>query len=119
MTDIIKKCSINPSYRSDHSSIELQICFNSFKQGKGLWKFNNSLLENKSYLDLVNNVIKEEKLKYALPVHNTKYVEENDNIEMSIDGDLFLEVLFLRIRGETVKFASNLKKKCLEGKCFD
>ena len=62
MTDIIEKCSINPSYRSDHSCIELQICLNSFKQGKGLWKFNNSLLENKSYLDLVNNIIKEEKL---------------------------------------------------------
>ena len=30
---------------------------------------------------------------------------------MSIPDDLFLEVLLLKIRGETIKFASRLKKE--------
>ena len=32
---------------------------------------------------------------------------------MTIEPDAFLEVLFLRIRGETIKFASTLKRKQL------
>ena len=45
---IIDKCSINPGYHSDHSILELQISINTFKQGKGLWKFNNSLLKDEN-----------------------------------------------------------------------
>ena len=111
MMDIIEKCSIQPGYRSDHSIVEMQIALNNFKQGKGLWKFNNSLLQNNEYLNLVNRLIKEEKLNYALPVYNFDFLENNDNIQMTIDNDLFLEVLLLKIRGETVKFASKLKRQ--------
>ena len=59
---LVDKCNINPSYRSDHSIIDLQICLNTFIQGKCFWKFNNSLLKNEQYLNLVNNIICEEKL---------------------------------------------------------
>ena len=111
MMDIIEKCSIQPGYHSDHSIVEMQIALNNFKQGKGLWKFNNSLLQNNEYLNLVNRLIKEEKLNYALPVYNFDFLENNDNIQMTIDNDLFLEVLLLKIRGETVKFASKLKRQ--------
>ena len=58
----------------------------------------------------MNKVIAEEKLTYALPVYNLDYIKDN-NVTFSIDDDTFLETLFLRIRGETVKFSKFLKKK--------
>ena len=45
MQDIITACNINPSYRSDHSSIQFKIM--QFERGKGLWKFNCSFLKEK------------------------------------------------------------------------
>ena len=112
MLDIIKNCDITLSYRSDHSIQHLDIMLDSFNRGKGLWKFNNSLLENKDYLTLINSVINEEKIKYALPVYDFSFLERTfSSISMTIEPDAFLEILFLRIRGETIKFASILKKK--------
>ena len=58
--DITNNCEIRISYRSDHSVIELDLMLNQFSHDKGLWKFNNSLLECPHYLNLINNVIKEE-----------------------------------------------------------
>ena len=85
---------------------------NKFLQGKGLWKFNNSLLECPEYVDLINGIIEEEKVKYAIPVYNLDFLKDNfTSFEMIIDHDLFLETLLLRIRGETIKFATTQKKK--------
>ena len=112
MIDIIDSCNIKSSYRSDHSPVEIIISLDNFARGRGTWKFNNSLLQNKDYLNLVNKIIDEEKEKYCLPVYNPNYIKESFNdIVFSVDDDLFLETLFLRIRGETIKFASFLKKK--------
>ena len=36
-----------PGYRSDHSSITIEIKLHNFMKGKGFWKFNNSLLHDK------------------------------------------------------------------------
>ena len=110
--DITNTCEIRASYRSDHSTIELEMKINKFLQGKGLWKFNNSLLECPEYVDLINGIIEEEKVKYAIPVYNLDFLKDNfTSFEMIIDHDLFLETLLLRIRGETIKFATTQKKK--------
>ena len=51
-------------------------------------------------------------MKYALPVYNMAHITANNsNIDLTISYDLFLETLLMRIRGETIKFASHLKKK--------
>ena len=84
---------------------------NNFEIGKGIWKLNVSLLKNIDYINLINNVIEEEKHKYALPVYNPDYLKNTyKNMTFTIDPDLFLEMLYLRIRGETIKFGSLLKK---------
>ena len=70
MTDIFDNCMIRPSYRSDHSIVELDIIMNNFEIGKGIWKLNVNLLKNIDYINLINNLIDEEKHKYALPVYN-------------------------------------------------
>jgi hypothetical protein len=41
------------AYKSDHSMIILSLVFNPFNKGKGLWKFNNSLLYEKDYSKIV------------------------------------------------------------------
>ena len=111
MTDIVNSSSIMTSYRSDHSIIEISINLSEFKHGKGYWKFNNSLLKNQEYLNLINKTIEEEKIKYALPVYNMDHITgSNESIEFSISCDLFLETLLMRIRGESIKFASQLKR---------
>ena len=46
MVEIVMKSNIKTSYRSDHSVIELQFLLNKFSLGKGVWKFNNSLLKH-------------------------------------------------------------------------
>ena len=62
-------------------------------------------------MELINKIIEEEKVKYALPVYNMNYVTgSNETMKFTIPSDLFLETLFLRIRGESIKFASHLKK---------
>ena len=114
MSNIIKSCNIKAGYRSDHSIIELEIILNKFIRGKGLWKFNNSLLKDKEYLTLVNKIIEEEVIKYAIPVYNNKFVANYcnyGNITLTIDWDTFLELLIMHIRGETIKFSSRLKQK--------
>ena len=103
MADIIDSCDIKPSYRSDHSIIEIKITMDNFIRGCGTWKLNNSLLKNRDYLDLIGNIIDQEKLKYCLPVYNINFILDSfNNLQFSIDDDTFLEMLFLRIRGESL-----------------
>ena len=63
-------------------------------------------------MNLINNTIKTEKLKYAIPVYNLNNFEKIHDLELifTIDDKLFMESLLLAIRGETIKFSSNLKK---------
>ena len=110
--DIITDCCINPSYRSNHSSIQMKLLINKFERGRGLWKFNCSLLKDKSYVEMINLIIQEEKQKYAIPVYSLDFLSKapNDSIQLTLKDGQFLEILLMRIRGETIKFASFKKK---------
>ena len=112
LKDWINSCSIKPGYRSDHSIIQLDILMCKFVKGRGLWKFNCSLLKNKDYLIYINNIIDKEKMNYAVPVYNPISVSSlsDECINFTITDSQFLEVLLLQIRGETVKFSAMLKK---------
>ena len=74
--DIVSKTDIKPGYRSDHSIVTLEILINKFKIGKEIWKFNTSLLTNKDYIELVHNVLQEEKIKYAPLVFSEDYLND-------------------------------------------
>ena len=53
-------------------------------------------------------------IKYATLVYNNKFIANYSNygnITLTIDWDTFLELLIMRIRGETIKFSSILKQK--------
>ena len=47
----VKDINFLTIYRSDHSSVVLSLQINEFKKGKGLWKFNISLLNDKTIIE--------------------------------------------------------------------
>ena len=99
--DLISSSRIIPGYKSDHSILELNIIINKFVRGRGIWKFNCDLLKDIDYLKMINKVILQEKIDYALPIYNIDFIENNDmDICFSINDNLFLETLLLKIRGE-------------------
>ena len=78
--DLVGKCDINSNYRSDHSVLVLSIV----TKGKGIWRFNNSLLYDKNYLNLVNTINNEEKLKYTIPAYNIEHVKTSDSVHFTL-----------------------------------
>ena len=61
---------------------------------------------------MINSIIDEEKLKYAIPIYNHDHIIKTDEeLTFTIDDDAFLECVYLRIRGESIKFSSKLKKQ--------
>ena len=113
MLDVVASCNILSSYRSDHSPIELTLKLNDFTKGCGVWKFNSSLLEDNSYIDLITNSIKEEVLGYLPPVYNLQNIDQisPDQLHFTINPNLFLEVLLLRMRRETIQYSGRLKRE--------
>ena len=116
LTDLISNIEIRAGYKSDHSILYMSILINKFERGNGVWKFNTELLKDESYLKLVKECIMDEKRKYAVPVYNLHNLETIDDseIHLTVDFDIFMEMLLLRIRGETIKYASYIKKKMSE-----
>ena len=110
----VNDLEIIPSYRSDHSTVVLSLQFNDFVKGKGLWKFNVSLLKDKNYVNTVKKCINDVKEQYMLPVYDTEFIEDNANNEMlqfTISHQLFLEVLLMEIRGKTISYSAHKKKQ--------
>ena len=63
---------IIPGYRSDHSTITLELIFDNLKRGRGIWKFNNTLIKDETYK---KKVIHKHKLMYAVPLYNIQNVD--------------------------------------------
>jgi hypothetical protein len=77
--------------------------FNPFNKGKGLWKFNNSLLYEKDYSKIVREKIIDLKKQYTALIYNRDKIQEIDDneLQLTIHVQLFLEMLLLEIRGKT------------------
>ncbi|MCG7878665.1 MAG: reverse transcriptase domain-containing protein [Candidatus Thiodiazotropha endolucinida] len=110
----VKDINIIPSYRSDHSSVVLSLEINEFKNGKGLWKFNTSLLKDKTYVEEVKKCINKVKEQYIIPIYNLEFINDNKNnevLEFTISYQLFLEMLLMEIRGKTISYSAYKKKQ--------
>ena len=112
-TSIINKADILPGYRTDHSMITLYVDLSQKKRGRGYWKFNNSLLSDHDYINLIREKISSIKKQYAASPYNPIEIDRIpiSDIQFIINDQLFLEVLLMEIRGTTISFAS-YKKKC-------
>ena len=82
LTDLLQNCHIKPGYRSDHSRVDIDIILDTFKQGKGVWKINCSLLTHPDYVKLINDAIMTVKKQYAVPVY------ELENLASVPDTDI-------------------------------
>jgi hypothetical protein len=101
----VTKVDTEISYRSDHSPVCLALQFYNQTKGRGTWKFNNSLLHDKEYATEVIKCIVETVDQYTLPGF------EGEDIELSINPQMFWELLKCMIRGKTISYSSYLKKK--------
>ena len=121
---LLRNCEIDISYKSDHSIILLELQFTVRTHGKGFWKFNNSVLEDIEYVNLINLKINDVIQQYCLPVYNIKNVLNIDRLEVQfvINDQLFSETLLMEIRGETISFSShkiktqNMRERFLQNK---
>jgi exonuclease III len=94
LLNLISKCSIDLGHTSDHSSIKLSFRLSDFKRGKGIWKFNNSLIHDKNYIKVVKNLLIEERTSF-------------DNFENKGFGWDYLK---MRIRSDTMQFSGTKNK---------
>ena len=61
----IEKVEILPTCFSDHNPILLEVDFAKFNRGRGFWKFNNSLLKDQKYLEMLKKLIKRVVCQYS------------------------------------------------------
>ena len=93
----VKNTDVLTSLLTDHSPITF-LCFKNeeSKRGRGLWKFNNSLIENAEYVFQMKKII--------LDTLNELF---NENI---LDDQVIWEYLKYNIRKYTIKFSKELAK---------
>ena len=90
----------------------MNLLLTKFKQGRGIWKLNNSLSEDK----LLVNMIKDEILliiqTYSCTPHHPDFVAQYkfNDIQLMINVDLFWDVLAAQLRGIFIRYASENKR---------
>ena len=92
---------IVPSLRSDHSAVVLKVNINTTEKGKGYWKFNNSLLDDKLYLnkfavlwDTLNekyNTVKSKRMKWDLCKQDIKRFSIKYSVDKAIHNKSILD----------------------------
>ena len=116
MSNLVENCFIKPGYSSDHSIVLLEIKFNPFNRGRGLWKFNNSSLTDNVYVQKLKGTIQSECRQYLDNCNSTDF-----QCKEVVDEILFFGVLMMEIRGATISYSlyrkkrkDNLEKKLLQ-----
>lgn len=103
-SNIVENFDIKPGYRSDHSSVVIELRFNSFERGQGLWKFNNNLLHDKVYIETLKQKIEAVKNQYNQTLHGMES-------RAIADDSVFFDILLMEIRGVTISYSSFKKKE--------
>ena len=107
----ITDTQIIPGFRTDHNAIVLKLKLQESVRGTGYWKFDNSLLKDKDYIKIVKQTINEVKQTYVMNENDLETANNNENILCKINDQLFLETLLMIIRGNTIKYSSEKKKR--------
>jgi len=116
----IVDADIKAGYRTDHSMITLNFSFAPPQKRSNFWKFNVSLLKDNIYVEEINETIKTVLDEYSA----TPYDRENilqipkDCIQLIISDQLFLDVLLMKIRQNTITYASKKKRENTEKEFF-
>lgn len=94
LMNFIPNSDIRAGYISDHSTPSLTVAPNLVQRGKGYWKLNTTLLNDKEYVKETNNLIV-----------NTLEEYSHENIKLQ------WEMVKMNVRGFTIQFATRRKKK--------
>ena len=72
-------------------------------------------MKDDKYISLVTKIIHEEKIKYAVPVYDLHYLSNisDDDVALTINESQFLELVLLRIQGETINMHHIKKSRSL------
>ena len=74
LENYVVETNIQPGYMSDHSIVTLSLDVAKQPRGRGLFKFNSSLLKDIKYVELVKKTILETVQEYAVPIYNQENV---------------------------------------------
>ena len=109
LQNIVTNIFTQPSYRSDHSAVIIELIRYLHKRKRAL-EFNNSILKDKEYVEKVKQTIYRLKMQYAICIYREDIVKDitNEDIHFNIDDLLFFETL-MEIRGITISHASYKK----------
>ena len=95
LSQYVRKVDIQTSIAPDHKLVLLSIQWEKLsKRGPGFWKFNNSLLNDENYMQLIQNTYPEFQRKYS-------HVQ---------DKQIFWELLKMEIRTSTISFSKGRAK---------
>lgn len=94
----------------------LHIKTTDFVQGRGYWKFNNSLLSDKEYIQTIKTLIIDIERQYAALVYNINEIQniKDSEIVFQISDSLFFDTLLMEIRGKSISFSTYKKRKLKE-----
>ena len=95
LTNWVFNIETKASNAPDHKAIKLTLKLLEEKRGPGLWKFNNSLVEDEEYVKLI---------KQNYPIIGERYRELEDK-------RLRWELIKMEIRGLTIAYSKNKAKK--------
>ena len=110
----VRDVIIKPGYRTDHCVVVMHMQLTEIDKGPGIWKFNESILQDTEYVSIVKSTINNTITQYAIPVYNEEYVTNENNfesIQFTIDDNIFYETLIMLIRGETVQYCKRKARK--------
>ena len=108
LAQLTTKTGYDTGYRSDHSLCYTHLSLQQQQRGRGTWKFNNSLLHDRNYVNLIKQTIQEVTDQYKMPNQNET---DPSQVEFSINDQLFFEMLKLTIRGNTIPYSTRKKKE--------
>ena len=114
LSSLCSDLQIIPGYRTDHNMITMCLEVGELQRGPGLWKFNESLLNDEEYAEVVNQCVNRTVMEYAVPVYAHDFLLDPSNykyIQFKINEDLFYETLLMLIRGETVRYSKSKAKR--------
>ena len=94
LADRVECSDVKFGLLSDHSAICLDISFNNNPRGRGFWKYNCSLINDREYVDLVKTTV------------NTTVVDN-----AGTDDILLWDTIKCQIRGATIKYSASKRKK--------
>jgi len=92
----VDNCNISTGFKTDHSSVDVNLVTTSHARGRGFWKFNTSLLQDANYVKLVKGWINE---------------TVNDVNNRDLNPNVLWDFLKYYLRSETMKYSASISRK--------